>query len=209
MILKTWDVHEVHILAHDYGGSIAQELLARYEDRRKNGHAHAGIRIKSICFLNGGLFPEVHHALLVQKLLMSPLGSIVSKLISENTFKRNFAAVFGKNTQPTETELDEFWSMLEYKGGMNVSHRIIRYIEERKKSRSRWVGTMETTTVPMRLINGPDDSVSGAHMAQRYREVVPNPDVILLEGIGHYPQIEDPQGVLKYFLPFAQKYMNR
>jgi len=40
-------------------------------------------------------------------------------------------------------------------------------------------------------------------MAERYREVVPAPDVVLLDGIGHYPQIEDPDGVWRAFAAFA------
>src|SRR5262249_53974270 len=148
---------------HDYGGTITQELLARYEDRKKNGQS--GIEIRSICFLNGGLFPEVHHARLIQKLLMSPLGPLVGKFVTEESFRKNFVAVFGKNTKPSDEELRNYWGLLRFNDGMKASHKIIRYMEERKKFRSRWVGAMQNTLVPMRLINGPDDPVSGAHMA--------------------------------------------
>ena len=38
-------------------------------------------------------------------------------------------------------------------------------------------------------------------MAARYREVIPNPDVVMLGGdIGHWPQIEAPDAVLEAFL---------
>jgi len=40
-------------------------------------------------------------------------------------------------------------------------------------------------------------------MAERYRELVPNPDVVLLDGIGHYPQLEAPERVLEAFLSFV------
>jgi hypothetical protein len=41
-------------------------------------------------------------------------------------------------------------------------------------------------------------------MAERYRELIPDPDVVMLdEAIGHWPQIEDPDGVLAHFLEFA------
>ena len=73
---------------------------------------------------------------------------------------------------------------------------------ERRTHRDRWVGALVNTSVPRRLINGPVDPVYGAHMAERYRELVPEPDVVTLPGIGHYPQVEDPQGVLKAFLEF-------
>jgi pimeloyl-ACP methyl ester carboxylesterase len=51
----------VHILAHDYGDTVAQELLARFMDRRAAGGE--GVEIASVCFLNGGLFPEQHRDL--------------------------------------------------------------------------------------------------------------------------------------------------
>ena len=48
----------------------------------------------------------------------------------------------------------------------------------------------------------PEDPVSGAYMATRYRELVSNPDVVL-DGIGHYPQLEAPEGVLDAYLSFV------
>jgi pimeloyl-ACP methyl ester carboxylesterase len=43
--------------------------------------------------------------------------------------------------------------------------------------------------------------VSGAHAAARYRELVPDPDVVALPDIGHYPQVEAPDAVLAAALP--------
>ena len=62
----------VHVLAHDYGDSVAQELLARHYQQR--------LCLASCVFLNGGLFPETHHPVLVQKLLLSPLGGLFGRL---------------------------------------------------------------------------------------------------------------------------------
>lgn len=206
-LLRCLDIKRVHILAHDYGASITQELLARYEDRKKSNQA--GLEIVSICFLNAGLFPETHQALFIQKLLMSPLGSFLGRFISEDSFSKNFISVFGKKTKPSPAEVKIYWEQLNHNDGLKASHKIIRYIEERKKQRSRWVGAMQVTQVPMRLINGPDDPVSGRHMAERYRELIANADIIFLEGIGHYPQLEDPDGVLKWFLQFVNKIIVR
>ena len=57
--------------------------------------------------------------------------------------------------------------------------------------------------MPLKLIDGADDPVSGRHMAERYREIVPAAEVVVLDGIGHYPQIEDPDGVWRGFAAFA------
>jgi pimeloyl-ACP methyl ester carboxylesterase len=202
-LLQSLGIDQIHILAHDYGDTVAQELLARYEDRKRE--KKTGIVIKTVCFLNGGLFPETHRPRLIQKLLMSPFGSIFSKLVSEERFRRSFTAIFGKKRELTESELKDYWSIVSYNNGLSISYKLIHYMSERKKYRSRWVGVLQNTEVPMRLINGPLDPVSGAHMAQRYRELVPNSDVILLKDTGHYPQVEDPQGVLEAFSEFLKE----
>ena len=199
-LLAKLGVGEVDILAHDYGDTVTQELLARHEDRAASGVK--GVRIRSIVLLNGGLFPETHRARLIQKLLMTPLGPLLSKLSNERAFGRSFSPIFGADTQPTRAELADYWRLVSYNDGHRISHKLIRYIEERRRYRERWVGTLQRTKVPLRLVNGPDDPVSGAHMAARYRELVPSADVVLLPRIGHYPQVEDPTGVVESILPW-------
>ena len=61
-LLAREGVTRYHLVAHDLGDSVAQELLARKAP------------IVSATLLNGGLFPETHRALLRQKLLASPIG---------------------------------------------------------------------------------------------------------------------------------------
>lgn len=203
-LLSTLGINRVHVLAHDYGDTVAQELLARFLEREKKGDS--SLQLDSICFLNGGLFPETHRARLVQKLLNSPLGPVLSRLMSRRTFHRSFAAVFGQDTQPEEAELDAFWALVSREGGARISHKLIRYINERRQYRERWVGALQQSTIPLKLINGPADPVSGRHMAERYLELVPNPDVTLLsDGIGHYPQVEDSEGTLAACMAFFSR----
>lgn len=180
-----------HILAHDYGDTVAQELLARHV-----GGEDDALMVDSLCLLNGGLFPECHRARPIQKVLNSPLGGLVSRLTSERLFRRSFAAVFGAHTQPSEAEMTAFWELVSHQQGHRISHRLIKYIDERRAHRTRWVGALMANAVPQRFINGLEDPVSGAHMAQRYRELVPSADVVELPGVGHYPQVEAPKAVL-------------
>jgi pimeloyl-ACP methyl ester carboxylesterase len=76
-------------------------------------------------------------------------------------------------------------------------------MEERRQFRNRWVGALQNAEVPVRFINGAADPISGRHMADRFRELVNN-DVVLLSQIGHYPQTEDPESVLKHYLRFLE-----
>jgi pimeloyl-ACP methyl ester carboxylesterase len=63
---------------------------------------------------------------------------------------------------------------------------------------------MQQGGVPLRLIDGAVDPISGAHMLARYRELIPAADTVLLEGIGHYPQTEAPGQVLEHYLDFRR-----
>jgi len=47
-----------------------------------------------------------------------------------------------------------------------------------------------------------DDPVSGRHMVKRYRDLITSPDIIELEGVGHYPQLEQPNQVTQSFFEF-------
>ena len=202
-LLRSEGVSRCHVLAHDYGDTVAQELLARHEDRRAAGDY--SLVLQSVCLLNGGLFPETHRPRTVQKLLLTPLGPLLGAAMSERSFARSFSAVFGHSTRPDAAELRQFWELFAHGGGNRIAHKLIRYIPERRANRARWVGALQQTRVPLRVIDGPVDPVSGVHMVERYRELVPNPDTVLLPGIGHYPQVEDPDGTLQAFLAFQRR----
>jgi len=195
------DIKTINILSHDYGVTVAQELLARYDQRIRD--KKEGLVIKSLCLLNGGLFPETHKPLLIQKILMSPIGCIVSRLFNRKKLGKNFKKIFGPKTQPTEKELDDFWNLISRNGGKYIFHLLIQYMQERKENRTRWVGAIEEANIPVRLINGTYDPISGQNLVKRYKEIIPNPDVIELKGIGHFPLIEAPELVLVHYLKFV------
>ena len=110
--------------------------------------------------------------------------------------------IFGKNTPPTDQEIDEFYTLIEHNNGKYIFHKLIRYMTDRKKYRERWVSVLKECPIPIRLIDGGANPVSGKHLVEYYREQIPNPDVVHLAEIGHYPQIEAPELVLKYYWGF-------
>jgi pimeloyl-ACP methyl ester carboxylesterase len=201
-LLESMNVRSVHLLCHDYGDTVGQELLARYVERTQL--KRDTVEIKSICFLNGGLFPESHKPRMIQKLLISPVGFLLNPFLTKTRLRSNFNAIFGSETQPTEKEIDEFYDLIEYNNGKGVMNKLIRYMAERKKYRERWVMPLIKPPMPVRLINGSQDPISGKHLAARYESLVANPDVVHLSDVGHYPQTERPDLVLKYYLSFYQ-----
>ncbi len=207
-LLDHLGVGGAHILAHDIGDSVGQELLARHEFGQ---HAYGALRIDSITWLNGGMFVETYTPRAAQKLMSgTPLGDILSPVqnstLSRRVLEPTIREMFGPNTKPTRHMMDVFNQILDYNDGRRVLHKVGRFIKDRYTHRNRWVRAMRETAVPMRLIDGPIDPNSGAHMARRYAEVIPDADVVMLaDDIGHWPQLEAPDAVLTHFLAFIDR----
>jgi len=182
------------VLAHDYGDTVAQELLARHNE----GGTRLGI--ERLVLLNGGLFPETHRPVLLQKLLFGPLGPLVARLTSYRRFAGNLRRICARPL--AEDELREHWRLLLRADGLRVLPQLIGYMRERREHRARWVGALQHARIPIRVVNGLDDPISGAHMVARYRELMPEADIVGLPGVGHYPQIEAPEEVLAALTDF-------
>lgn len=198
-LVETMQLERFHVLAHDYGDTVAQELLARQLEGSGNGNW------LSCCFLNGGLFPETHHALLTQRLLLSPIGGLINRLAGYKGFCRNFSSVFGDDTKPTEQELQTFWQLININEGKHIFHNLITYMRDRILHRERWVSALQQSSIALGVINGSVDPVSGAHMVERYQQLNCRLDYLAaLPRIGHYPQVEAPAQVLSHYQEYLK-----
>ena len=202
-LLQDFNISEIDILAHDLGDSVVQELIARDQDG-KNPFV-----IKSIAFLNGGLFMDVYKPRLIQRLLSQspkPVGKLLSRLMSKKSVEKATAEVFGVDTKPNKELLQDFWDILKYNNGKSIAYLIGRLIFDKADYQKRWIAAMQQTKIPLCFINGPADPNSGIHMAKRYSELILNANVILLsKNIGHWPQLEAPHQVLEAFDQFVKR----
>jgi len=205
----------VFILAHDYGDSVAQELLHRsIQSSRENA---SRIKVKSVCFLNGGLIPGVHRPVFIQKVLASPIGFIITRFTNRRIFGNRFSGVFG--VKPSKQELDEYWSIIVHNSGAVIQHCLIQYMEERVRNKTTWVDALRHEKTPLCLIDGPCDPVSGIHLAEAVADIweiepcTASADpvemgkrkvIILPNQFGHYPQVECPSMVLSHFYNFME-----
>jgi len=200
-LLNHLNIEQYSLLAHDYGDTVAQELLARDQNHRQRQRQlprQIPHQIQQAFLLNGGLFPETHRALPIQKLMASPFGFLVPWLISKSAFTRSFRRICA---QPlSRDELAGLWTLLQHNHGARVMPKLIGYMSERRQHRQRWVGALQQSTVPLVLINGSADPISGAHMVERFRQLIPDQTIIEIAGIGHYPQLEAPQQVSECIL---------
>ncbi|BBH15893.1 epoxide hydrolase [Nocardioides baekrokdamisoli] len=186
------DIGDTALVAHDYGVSVAQELLARNP-----------ARVTRMVWLNGGLYPDLHRPIATQRLLHSPLGRLMAPVISERTFTAAMHQIMGR--VPARADLHEMWRSIAYDNGKAVQHRVLRYIDERRTYAARWRQSLESYEGPSLFIWGPADPISGRHVIPRLRERMPNATIVDLDdgpATGHYPQVENPGAVIAALLPF-------
>jgi pimeloyl-ACP methyl ester carboxylesterase len=196
IVTALWDRHDVDrtsVVAHDYGVSVAQELLASH-----------GTRLARVAFMNGGLYPRLHRPVAVQRALRAPVvGALVARLANERSFAANMRGIFSADHQPSDDELHQHWLGIARRDGQRNYHRLIRYIDERRQNAERWSGALRRTDRPLLFVWGDADPISGAHMVAEVRRQVPRARVESRADVGHYPQLEDPAwvaGTLRGFL---------
>ena len=185
---KELGIERTALVAHDYGDSVGQELLARRDD------GDLPVDLSSAAFLNGGMIPALHRALPVQKALAhSFAGPWLTRLTSERTFRSGLRNVIARPM--SDEELHEHWLAFRNRRGRVLAHPLLCYIAERRQYADRWERAIERADVPLRFVWGPLDPVSGAHMLAELRLRRPDAHVAELAGVGHYPQLEEPEAV--------------
>ena len=201
-VIRHLGITSAHVLSHDYGDTVAQEMMAQQLEN------DLAFRIESLHLLNGGLFPETHRALPIQKLLLSPIGGLLIRFLNKNAIRKSMHNIFGPNTPPSDQDIDDFWTLISANNGHQHMHLLLDYMKQRKQYRERWVSALQNANAPLRLTAGMADPISGAHMVARYKQLIPNADVIEFDQIGHYPQIESAEAVLKSMTSFLGRYTN-
>jgi pimeloyl-ACP methyl ester carboxylesterase len=190
LVEATWRAHGVTqtaLVAHDYGVSVAQELLAR------RAEGALGVELTQVVFFNGGLFPALHRPARIQKLLAGRGGWLLARQMSSSTFVNAYRGVLGK--PPPDEELEEHWRAFARDDGHHNAHLLLGYMAERREQEGRWVGALVDDDLPKRFIWGPEDPVSGGHVIPELRERLPDAEIKVLDGIGHAPHMEAPDEV--------------
>lgn len=178
-------VTEADLLGHDYGTSVATELLAR------RNFGSEPVRFRSLTLCNGSMHIELAKLRVMQRLLKAPgVGSVVARLANPRLFHRNIRRIFADPSFLDDAELDAMWKQLVGGGGRDVLPTITRYIDERYRLWHRWIGALRDTELPVHIIWARQDPVAVEQMAHVLHDEIANSDLQLLDGVGHFPMIE-------------------
>lgn len=197
LVTALWEHNRITstvLVAHDYAVSVAQELLAR--------HAEGALRVDlvGVHLLNGGLYPDVYRPQPGQLALLDPVqGPQISANIDEQLWSMALTSTFAESFDAS-ADLADIWSSMSRDDGHLIIHRLIRYMNDRSTHAERWVGALESTDIPLSFIWGMLDPISGAHMAARIRERLPDAPFLALEDVSHWPALEAPARVVEALL---------
>ena len=182
-------VTATRLVAHDYGVSVAQELLAR------RAEGALAVELTGVHLLNGGLYPDLHRPEPIQTALLDPeQGPQISALLNAELLAGALRPTFPETFDPA-TDNADIWAAMSRDSGQLLAHRLIRYMPDRVRHAERWVTALETTDVPLAFVWGMLDPISGAHIAERIRERRPDAPFTALADVGHWPPLEAPQRV--------------
>jgi pimeloyl-ACP methyl ester carboxylesterase len=182
------------VVAHDYAVSITQELLARRDEGK------LAVELRAVHLLNGGLYPQLHRRQPTQELLLDPeQGPRIGELIDEQLFVGGLAPTFAEDFDASEDGA-AMWRAMHRDEGQRLGHLLIHYISDRERDEERWVSALEQTDVPLSFVWGMLDPVSGAHMAERIAERLPDAPLLALTDVAHWPQLEAPERVIAALL---------
>ncbi len=177
----------VVLAAHDMGTSVTTELLARDIEGR------LPFELQQVVLSNGSVILERASLRPIQKVLRGPFGGLAARLTNRRSFVRGFGRLFSAGHPLAPEEAAAQWALLTHNGGNRIAHLLSAYLDERVRHAQRWHGAVRDWSKPLGFVWALDDPVATTNVLDGLRELRPAGDVIELPGLGHYPQLEDPQ----------------
>lgn len=189
---KQLHLSSVILLAHDYGTSIATEIIARHNNKQTN------LQIKELILSNGSIHIEFSKLRLIQKLLKNKFtGKWIAKLTNFSIFKKNMKNIYYDKTKISDEELRQMWFQLENNNGRKVIHQLTNYINERYYFWHRWVGALKETQIPTKIIWAKNDPIAIPKIAELLHYEIPNNQIFWMEDCGHFLMLENPNEWVK------------
>ncbi len=180
-------IGRAHLVAHDYGTSVATELLAR------RGRGSLPIELASVTLSNGSIHLELAKLRMTQRILRHRIaGPWLARAVGRRFFERRLRALWGDPSKIDEADLEALWLALETSDGRGVLPKISRYLEERVRFRHRWVGALEHLDIPAHILWGRRDPIAVPTIAETLTAEIPGASLTWLEEVGHFPMLEAP-----------------
>jgi len=198
---KQLGIKEVHLVSHDYGTTVANEIMVR------KLRGFEPVKIKSVTFCNGSMHIELVQFLMVQKLLKHPFwGKYVAQLTSEPRLIKSMKNIWFDKSVFDENEIKIIFEMLASNGGKNTLHRVSQYNNERVKYWHRWIGSLPSIDIPVHILWAQQDPIAIKPIAELLHKEMPHSVYTKMENCGHYPMLEQPELWAEKMMAFIKQH---
>jgi pimeloyl-ACP methyl ester carboxylesterase len=85
--------------------------------------------------------------------------------------------------------------------------RLYRATDDPAKTALRMADALRRMPRPALVVWGKHDPYLPVGLAERQREVFPHAQAVVLDGSGHWPFADDPEGVAQVVVPFLRRVM--
>lgn len=199
-LLEKQGIEELHLVAHDMGTSVACELLQRRAQQT------LPFTIRSLTLTNGSVYQDMAHLTPTQRILARPLlGRMFTKVANRAVFKLQLRGLFGKRDALPDDELDRIWELMERNQGIARMPALASYMAERRANTERWHTPLRALDIPAMVLWGNRDPVAVFAIAERLHREIPGALLVTLDGLGHFPMLEDPARVADAILSFTAR----
>ena len=215
-VLAALGVDRCALVTHDMGDTVGGELLARTlspgvvpDDPAWSAPAGSVavsgsggrpaplvLDVTRRVITNGSIYLDLASLTEGQQRLWSlddeRLPAELGPLVGGEGLGRGLAQVFHPDHQPDESERAALVALIEADDGHLLMPRLIRYLDDRRRAESRYSGAIETHPSPLAIVWAQQDPVAVAAMGEQLLARRPDASITRLDGLGHYPMIEDP-----------------
>ncbi|MBK9635873.1 MAG: alpha/beta hydrolase [Bacteroidetes bacterium] len=191
MAIELWrqlGLKEIHLVAHDYGTTIANEIIVRKQ------MGYEPVKIKSLTLSNGSMHIELAKLKVIQKLLKHPFyGKFVVKLMHKTTFIQQMKSIWYDKSRFDEQEMENLWTLLLHNNGKETLHKVSQYNNERVKYWHRWIPALYKLDMPTLILWAQNDPIAVKAIAEQLNKEIPNSTYVKIDNCGHYPMLEQAE----------------
>lgn len=185
------------LLAHDYGTSVATEILAR---REAEGIA---VQLDGLVLCNGSVHIDLAKLTWPQLALRHPLaGPVLARLSSRRFFGHRLRGTLADPEALTDDDVVRLWAAGTHADGKLRLPQISQYLHERREHADRWIGALTRLDLPTLVLWGRRDPVAVPAIAEALAAEIPGARLRWLEALGHYPMVEGPEAWSQAVLDF-------
>jgi len=186
-LVRMLGIQRASVVGHDMGLTVAVEMLCRHEANE------LGFALDGLVLTNGSHLVELAHITPLQQALMTDEGAATfAATYDPERFAAALALVWADATRTPDVDRRAITYWLAQGDGLAIIGQIARYNLERSRYADRWRPILGRTRVPIRVVWGDRDPIAVIEIGRRLGEMSGGP-LVVLEGVGHYPQMEAPE----------------